>query len=97
MKGKKTISVKGLIKRTNERNRLSTCAPGARHGWNALLADILHETDNYSGYGYWEEKDLPRDGARRLPGIMRGAGPDGEHLFPDRSRIFYYYSGALRP
>ena len=39
---KKTIRIANLIALVNEHNRLSTCTPDVRHGWNAILEVVLH-------------------------------------------------------
>lgn len=80
----KTIKIAGLIKRVNELNAKSLCSPEIRQGWNALLEDILHQTDNYSGYNYLMQSEVP-EGA--VPGCISS---EGKNIFPDETRRRYY-------
>lgn len=89
---RKTFSVKELIGTVNHRNRVSTCSEDTRRGWNSILADILHKTGNYQGFGYLEQHEVPEG---QKPGIIKGEG-DQPHQFPDESRVFYYQSFKLR-
>lgn len=61
MRKRKTVSVEWLKDEVARRNRDSSCNPGVREGWNALLEEVLHKTDNYHGFGYFKSKDLDED------------------------------------
>ena len=80
---KTTVKIAALIAMVNERNRVSTCTPEMRKGWNHLLADVLHDANVYHGYSYLMERDVP---AGQEPGV-RGTAPD--FTFPDESRRCY--------
>lgn len=89
---RKTVNVKDLVERVNQRNQLSSCDPRVREGWNSLLEEVLHGSGNYQGFGYYESHQLGKDVP---PGVIRGK--DGEkNTFPDETRRFYYLSHNLR-
>ena len=82
---RKSIRVSELVREVNRLNRESTCEPAMRAGWNDLLAHVLHETGNYSGFGYLEARDVP---AGEKPGIIRD-DVSNNHQFPDETRRRY--------
>jgi len=85
MKAKKTFKVAELVTIVNVRNKLSTCEPEVRRGWNALLEIVLHETGNYEGFGFLNSTLVP-------PGHKPGITTDpetGAHTFPDETRRYY--------
>ena len=86
----KTIKVVDLIARVNARNRCSTCPAEARKGWNSLLEEVLAATDNYAGFGYLKETEVPRG---EQPGI---AGTSPDCTFPDDTRRSYCIHPRLR-
>lgn len=81
---KKTISVKQLVDKVNEKNRLSTCSSDIRNGWNDLLEFVLRETNQYNGFGYLQQHEVPEG---QLPGIIKS--PE-KSTYPDDSRKVYY-------
>jgi hypothetical protein len=83
----KTIKVVDIIARVNARNRCSTCPAETRQGWNSLLEEVLAATDNYAGFGYLKETEVPRG---EQPGIA------GNGTFPDESRRTYCIHPRLR-
>ena len=87
MSRRKTIKIAELIALVNTRNRISTCAPHMRKGWNMLLEEVLHEANVYCGYSYLT--DVP---AGQLPGVT---GEPGTFTFPDESRRRYHPHCAL--
>jgi hypothetical protein len=93
---RKTVQLGTLIEEINSRNRLSTCSPDVRKGWNALLDSVLIGANVYAGFGYLSPKDVPKG---QLPGITRPLA-SGQHVdkanFPDDSRIVFYVDKALQ-
>jgi len=85
-KSRKTFDVAELVKTVNRKNSLSTCDPKLREGWNALLVDILHETNNYMGYTHLTRSEVPYG---QLAGIIRGDSIE-TNTFPDETRRKYY-------
>jgi hypothetical protein len=81
---RKTIKIAALVTLVNERNRVSTCQPDIRHGWNAILEEVLHKADAYAGYGYLTASEVP---AGQKAGVT---GEVGRFTFPDESRRRYY-------
>lgn len=76
MKSRKTVAIAYLVKTANEFLANSPDSQrGERIGFFLAVSAALHETGNYHGFSYIEGK-----------GIMRNAGPDGSHVFPDESR-----------
>jgi hypothetical protein len=80
---KHTIRIADLIALVNERNRVSVCPPDIRHGWNAILEEVLHGADAYKGYGYLTQFDVPTG---QQPGML---GSPENRTFPDESRRYY--------
>ena len=81
---RKTISVAQLVNETNLRNKVSSCAPEIRQGWNHMLESILHDSGNYQGFGFYTQSDLAKD---ITPGIWR----DGDRFKDtDSTRIYFY-------
>ncbi len=81
---RKIIKISELIARVNHLNKESTCEPTVREGWNALLEDVLHLTDTYSGFNYLTQNDVPEG---QEPGSLIVGG---YKLFPDETRRHYY-------
>ena len=92
---KKTISIEALKNKVNEKNKVSTCSPDVRNGWNDLLESTLHGTESYKGFRYLTSKEVPDDA---LPGINvnlglmheMNTGDSGVFKNTDDSRKFYY-------
>lgn len=78
-----TVRISDLVNDVNERNSKSTCTPEMRRGWNLLLEGILHNADNYHGYRFLSQREVPEG---ELPGI---AGTEGKYTFPDDTRRHY--------
>lgn len=84
---KKTISVKKFVDEINRRNKLSTCEPNVRNGWNDLLEFVLRETNQYNGFGYLQQHEVPQG---QLPGIIKNLEDPEKNTYPDDSRKVYY-------
>lgn len=84
---RKTVDVRALVEKVNHRNKHSTCSRAVRDGWNTFIEDILMETGNYNGFGYYLTSEVP-EGC--LPGMVNG---ESEKTFPDDSRRYYYFKG----
>ena len=82
---KKTVTIAFIKETVNRRNRQSTCVPEIREGWNSILSEVLLACNAYHGFGYLNETQVPPG---HQPGIAKGA--DGQNIFPDPSRRFYY-------
>lgn len=94
---RKTQHIFDIIAIVNRRNRLSTCRPEVREGWNSLLEQLLHDSDVYDGYRYLEDSEVP---GGESPGIWRvdPASPDDPipATFPDETRRSYSIHRRLR-
>jgi hypothetical protein len=86
----RTIKIAKLIEMVNRSNRDSTCSAGVREGWNSLLGEVLHATDNYAGFGYLSATEVPKG---EEPGI---AGTTPNCVFPDETRRRYIVHRRLR-
>jgi len=76
MKKRKTVEIAYLISAANQFLANSPDSQkGERIGFFLAVSAALHESGNYRGFSYIEGK-----------GIVRNAGPDGSHVFPDESR-----------
>ena len=91
----KTVKIADLIDEVNRRNECSSCEPSVRQGWNSLLESILMGADVYNGFGYVTELKFP---ANTLDGCVVGMDKDedGNNIFPDETRRYYYASHKLR-
>jgi len=87
---RRTCHIAELIEDVNHRNRVSTCAPEVRDGWNALLESIMHAANVYAGWRHLNRREVP---AGKLPGVE---GDPGERRFPDESRRVYYCHRTLQ-
>ncbi len=85
---KKTFNVQDLVEQINRRNRKSTCVPEVRRGWNCVLEDILMETNQYRGFGYLKQEEVPE--GHRCGMIPADDIRNTTHEFPDETRRFYY-------
>ena len=85
MSPRKTINVSQLRAMVNEQNRTSICLPAIREGWNSFLEDILMMTQNYRGFTYLCEHEVPHG---QLPG-QRETQNGAVLQFPDESRRCY--------
>jgi len=87
MASKKTIKVQDLIDIVNRRNKHSTCSPEVRKGWNSLLEEVLHKTDNYNGFNFLAPDEVPEG---EKPGIECFNQDTSKNVFPDESRKVFY-------
>ena len=85
----KTIKVVDLIEKVNRKNRVSTCSPDVRAGWNDLLATVLMDTNNYAGFRWLTASEIP---VGEKPGI---AGEHPNFTFPDETRKAYFVAKKL--
>lgn len=84
---KKTIKVSDLVNKVN--NILQHTTPldfEYANGLRTLLEFTLHQTENYNGFRYLEQREVPEN---ELPGIRF---TDGEPDFSntDANRVKYY-------
>lgn len=97
---RKTISISATITEFNKILRVSTCTPDIRRGIINAMEHILHSTDNYCGFRYLTDPEVPTD---HLPGINIDENGD---FFPDScyerfkntdaTRVFYFLPADLR-
>ena len=82
---RKTIHIAQFCEYVNNSLRLSTESPDTRQGKINLLEAMLHLTDNYNGYNYLTQDEVPEG---QLPGIRH----DVEDKFhnTDKTRVRYY-------
>jgi hypothetical protein len=92
MAKRKTVKLSDIIDSVNRKNMYSTCSPEIRQGWNAMLADILHQANSYAGFGYYTQDQVPEG---HEPGIIRNDDMPCLNQFPDETRRFYYYARHL--
>lgn len=95
---RKTIDLATMIQKVNERNKLSTCAPDVRRGWNDLLETLLLESGQYDGFSYLSRSEVPPGQA---PGVLverLTSNYTVEERFTgcDETRRHYHASYALR-
>lgn len=88
----KRISVRWLLEEVNRMNRESTCAPDVREGWNTALEMVLRESNNYSGFGYLVQSEVPEG---HQPGMTANVFGEGFSFF-DETRKHYYYHENLK-
>jgi len=89
-KPRKTVMILSLLEEVNGRNRLSTCSPDFRVGWNMLLDTVLHNANAYAGFAYLNSDEVPEG---QLPGTV--VNERGERTFPDDTRRHYYTALSL--
>ena len=94
---RKTIKVEDLKNQVNQMLKTSDNNKEYRHGLMTVLESVLHATDNYSGFRYLLENEVPEG---ELPGINYEVNTRG-HFVPcddyeqrflntDDSRVHYY-------
>jgi len=81
----KTITIQDLVEIVNEINKESGTLE-LRKTCNHILETVLKKTDNYRGYIYLSDKDIPEG---EKPGIIE---TQTGYTFPDESRRYYIYS-----
>jgi hypothetical protein len=84
---KKTIDVDWVRTKINHMLRVSVTTPDIRYGNCVALELILMETNNYKGFRYLTQDEVPRG---QKPGIIPRANHMSEPTFPDESRREYY-------
>lgn len=81
---RKTVKLIELVEMVNKRNRLSTCSAETRKGWNDLVSLLLLKKNNYQGFSYLTQSEVPKG---HKPGIEQ---IDGKNVFPDETRIVFH-------
>ncbi len=89
---RKTVAFIDMIDYVNERNRLSTCTPQVREGWNSFLSSMLMKAEVYAGFDYLSSGWVPPG---QDPGIVRDANGEGLHSYPDETRVRFHYDRLL--
>ena len=90
--GRKTVKITTLIKEVNGMLAGSTCTKETREGMIAVLERILLDTDNYKGFRYLSESEVP---AFEKPGIrieicsIETGLPD-QYKDTDHTRVAYF-------
>ena len=62
-------------------------ASETRTGISNLLCEILEQTNNYDGFKYLRQNEVPTG---ELPGIIFDSSPEHNHQFPDDTRRMYF-------
>jgi len=89
MKIKKTIAVIEIIRLANLQLKQSVDeAREMRQGIILLLERILHDTENYSGYGYLSASSM-KDQPGKSVGIIRNSDGKPDFTGCDDTRRFY--------
>lgn len=94
---RKTIKVEDLKNQVNQMLKTSDDNKEYRHGLMTVLESVLHATDNYRGFRYLRENEVPKG---EFPGINYEVNTSG-HFVPcddyvqrffntDDSRVHYY-------
>lgn len=90
--GRKTISIEALKNEVNRMLAESVQDKADREGMIAVLENVLIATDNYKGYRYLSEKEVP---AFALPGIrlndeaFKDPDPTAKFKDTDHTRVHY--------
>ena len=63
---RKTIKIDDLRIQINKMLKDSICESGTRQGMIGVLTEVLHSTDNYHGFRYLTEDEVPKG---QIPGI----------------------------
>lgn len=82
----KTVRISILLTKVNKMLQESTCNPDVRKGMCVILETILHETNNYNGFYYLEQNEVPMTHGA---GIIRDKTGNNNHQFPDDTRRKY--------
>jgi len=88
---RKTIDIEKIVELVNATNSCEVSTKEQRNAVSFLLEDILHETGNYQGFRYLTSCDLP-EGIE--PGIVFDKSGEHNHVYPDPSRIQYFYKNS---
>lgn len=94
-KGKKTIKVARVLEMANKilaAEDSPYVTDGMRKGIASLLEQILHDTDNYSGFNYLEWLN---GGCKRWQ--EAGRPEDNRAYLGNETKRVYYASKAMRP
>ena len=86
-KARKTVNVKAIIEEANEILATSAMDPSFRMGVQRMVETILHSSNNYHGFRYLADYEIPY-GER--PGIF--LNEDGTFSFEhtDKTRVHYF-------
>jgi hypothetical protein len=84
---RKTVDVLHVVEYVNRHLRSPASTVESRNALRNLAEDVLMTSDNYRGYAYLDEKEVP---AGELPGIRYTE--EGSVIFDnvDRSRVRYF-------
>lgn len=82
-----TIKISELVSKTNQMLRESTCDAKIREGMIAVLESALHATNQYRGFGYLTQEEVPPG---ENAGILKTGDTNKPVVFPDETRRFYY-------
>jgi hypothetical protein len=85
---RKTVPVKVMVREVNRMLRNSKCTADIRMGMCAVLDTLLHETNNYRGFQYLREDEVPKG---HKPGINLNLDHGDPDRYPDESRRVYNY------
>lgn len=89
---RKTISIEALKSKINKMLAESVNDKAEREGMIAVIENVLIETDNYKGYRYLREDEVP---AFALPGIrlsneaFKDPDPTAKFKDTDHTRVHY--------
>jgi hypothetical protein len=88
----KTITVDALRDYVNDMLRRSTTTPDTRQGMIDVLESMLHLTNNYAGYTYLQQHEVPNG---ELPGIRPQPSTDrlvkiDPFINTDKTRVRYF-------
>jgi arginine/lysine/ornithine decarboxylase len=88
---RKTFNVNALVVTVNEMCRLSTCSQEVRQGAINVLEHVLYSTDNYRGFKYLLQDDVP---VNEKPGMNWGFDNDYEARFfdTDPTRVYFFFA-----
>ena len=85
--GRKTFEVAALKKMINVSLADSSSTPEAREALATVLSSMLMGTNNYAGFRYLTENEVPKE---QLPGIRSGGNHHEWFVNVDRSRVYYF-------
>lgn len=92
-KPRKTIEVKAIVERANSLFLNSAEEMrDSRKAVQAFVADILHATGNYRGFSYLYASQMAQGKQPDAkPGIIFDDSPALNHVYPDDSRVVFYW------
>lgn len=90
--GRKTVNVDILVDKANAMLSDSKMSPDFRKGVMVMVEAILSESNNYDGFRYLREHEVP-DGEKA--GIIFDP-VNFNHEYPDETRRQYYLGGRMK-